>query len=1021
MNLSIPVLVWEEQDEQATSFRARPLFHPEPIVSSPQLERTLSKLTSTIRKGLSDLGREYRQDQLAAWTFDPVMVDKKFSFEFRFKRRTVRGNFLVVLLPDHSPRVAFCPELPGLMFEVSRGQDLRERSKEVLEQYFSRGDGASLETELTSRAWISEVEVDFAVPSTPPKPKVDPTRMSLGGRSTDDGGQELMQVGRCLDDAYPNSLHACLDRECEAQRLEKALAQKERSGQVVVGARKVGKTALIHEQVRRFREAKRHSPRRFWLLSPQRLISGMSIVGQWESRVTSILDYAADKDLVLVFDDLLGLLSAGKTRDSNLCVADVLKPYLQDRKIRVLAEASPEAWAVLRERDRGLADLLSVNPLAPTSESATLAIALEQVRAAERIHGCQFSVESLGTAIDLQRRYISDAVFPGKAAAFLSRLATRYPGQEIGKAKTLEYFHSTTGLDLRLLESEASWSRDDVQQELQELIWGQPEAVSAAVDAVMLYKAGLNDPRRPLASFLFVGPTGVGKTECAKALAQVLFTDPSRLLRFDMNEYVSPDSASRLVGTFHQPDGLLTSAVRRQPFCVLLLDEIEKAHHEVFQLLLQVLGDGRLTDARGRTVDFTHALIVMTSNLGAEEASRPIGLTGKEQQEGLTYRRAAEEFFSPEFFNRLDRVVPFGRLGREQVTELAKRLLRRFLTREGLVRRQCHLQVSQAAMEKVVDLGFHPKLGARALKRSIEAAIAGPISDRLAGLSGEVPTVITLVANPELSVQVRELQVCAPGLARPRWGAELLGRVEAVLSQRESALGSLEPLVVDGELTAQQLDYFNLKDRVRRVRGICARLASLGERRQQRQEIGHSLLLTRNWEQLLSGSPVESLRAVGQTRTNHGDERPLEGKLAELLAELSPLTLPGQEESATLEIPIERANQSWVERLLGLYREMFRSWEFTVKETLSSTSACLEITGPDAQAWAASEAGFHLLTGPSGMVLLEVLGGEHVRRVYSDRQGGLDLNTGWMSELFPTPREFEMLVLTGQPALGAVL
>ncbi len=1025
MNLSVPVLVWSSVEEH-TIYHVRPLFHPAPLVSNARLERALAKLASSIRRELHALGDQAKQDDLAAWAFDPPLVDKRFSFELPFKRRTVRGNFLVVLLPDQTPRVAFCPELPDLWFEVSRGSDLRECARAALEQYFSRGPGAEMPAEHEIRAWVTQLEVDFAVPSTPSRLDHDPTRLILGGRPAESGWRALERVGRCLDDDYPHDLFPCLGRDFEAEQVHKSLENRARDGLVVVGARKVGKTSLLHEQVRRSRESGLHSSRRFWLLSPQRLISGMSFVGQWESRVLAILNYAEEKNLVLVFDDLLGLLSAGVTRDSNLSVADVLKPYLQNRRVRVLAEATSEAWSILRERDRGLADLFTPVHLHPTGDAQTFTIALEQVRAAERTHHCRFHLEALTNSIELQRRYVRDAVFPGKVANFLRRLATRHPREEVGKEQVTQYFHATSGLDLRLLKKATPWSREQVITELRDHLIGQPDAVEAAADALMACKAGLNDPDRPLASYLFVGPTGVGKTECAKALARVLFSDITRLLRFDMNEYGAPGSAARLVGTFHDPDGLLTSSVRRQPFCVLLLDEIEKAHPEVFQLLLQLLSDGRLTDARGRTVDFTQTLVVLTSNLGAQEAGRTIGLTSKVAQEGLSYRRAVEDFFSPEFFNRLDRIVVFSRLERAEVAELAQRLLKKFLRREGLVRRQCHLQISRAAMEKVVDLGFHPKLGARALKRSIEAAIASPLAKKLSTLDGGSPTVITLTAEPELTVNVRELRAAAPNppLASPT--RELLRRVDSYLESKEASLEIPETTVVDGELTAQQLRYYAFKDRIRRARGLAARLShQLSQTRPsqpRRGEVEHSLLMTGDWSQVLQKPSLsDALRAVAQTRTERGDERSRQLRLCELIAELAPLGWSGEEEQAVLEIPLETGNREWGEKLHGLYRELFLNGDFQVKSWLEPTSARLEISGPDASRLVEAEAGFHLFATPQRLQLLEVLGGDSVVRAYSPTFGTLDLRSGWMSPGLPTARELELLLLTGIAPLGESL
>src|SRR5262249_7994327 len=250
----------------------------------------------------------------------------------------------------------------------------------------------------------------------------------------------------------------------------------------------------------------------------------------------------------------------------------------------------------------------------------------------------------------------------------------------------------------------------------------------------------------------------VGKTQCAKALATYLFGDAEKLVRFDMNEFIEAGSAARLVGTFFNPEGLLTAAVRRQPFAVVLLDEIEKAHPEVFDLLLQVLGEGRLTDALGRTVDFSNTIIILTSNLGVREAQASIGYHAGDGHNREVYALAAERFFRPEFFNRLDRIVPFDRLGREDVGRIARLLIGDLFQREGLRRRKSILRVEERALDRVVDQGFDPVLGARALKRAIERQLTQPISARLAEGVPETLTVVGVYPSGDgLAVDVRGL------------------------------------------------------------------------------------------------------------------------------------------------------------------------------------------------------------------------------------------------------------------------
>lgn len=1030
MRFIIPVLVNQSVFENEPLYSARPLFLPEPEVSGRLLERVLAKLTGAVRKMLNQCAQSHRLEELATFTFQPNLYEKSFRLELYQKKRTVKGDFLVVVLPDHEPRVAFCPLLPDLWFQVERGADLRQRTMEVLDHYFSRGRGQNLPAEWPQQSWLSEIEIPFKIPEQPPKPAHDPNMMILGGPPVSQGWLELEKVGRSLDDLYPHDLSQCLCRETETARLYRALSAETRTSQLLVGARKVGKTTLIHEMVRRsYHESKKSAPgRRFWLLSPQRLISGMSYLGQWEARLLSILKYADEKDLVLVFDDLLGLFSAGVSRDSNLCVADVLKPYLQQNKIRILAEATPEGLSILRERDRGFADLFHLHRLHETGDSQTLRIALEEVRTGERLHACRFHPTSVLAAVNLQRRYVKDSVFPGKAATFLRRLASRKRQSAVNLEDVYEYFHSISGIDFKFLVDSVALKRADVLAEMQKQVMGQPLAVEAAADAVMMCKSRLCDPSRPIASLLFVGPTGVGKTECAKSLARYLFQEEERLVRFDMNEFVNPGSAARLVGTFHQPDGLLTSAVRRQPFCVLLLDELEKAHQEVFNLLLQVLGDGRLTDARGRTVDFTQTIIVMTSNLGVREAGKPLGLRSKEDEADLTYRRAVEQFFPPEFFNRLDRIVPFQRLSRADTKALASRILSKVLGREGLVRRQCILNVSDEATEKIVDLGYHPELGARALKRSIEQAISNPVSARLTEMKPNSPTVISIDAAPELVVTVRELRASEvkPGALTSELNSSYLTRLEASFQRLERYLHENDSQeLIDEELSSSTIWHYALQDRLRRARAIASKLAFYLQQDSPMKrplETGHRLLQPERWEDLLeASSPSQALREIGERLPVRSDVRRLQSKFAELQAELALLTNRGEDKPAKLRFSFAPTSQELARKLLNSLREALAGSDFEVRSELSEQSARLELIGPRAHDIARSEAGFHLFSQAEGLAVIEAYLEEErdkevrVLRLYDEQHGVLDLRTGWYCPDFPNTVETTILILSGVP------
>jgi ATP-dependent Clp protease ATP-binding subunit ClpA len=754
MNLSIPLYIEEHKipHQPNPQFVLRPLFFPAPREVGQQLSSAMSKLAREIRKLLDNLAEMPRQETLVPWTFSPPLNDETVKFTLQLRRQTAQCRFVVVSFEAFDRRFAFTPSLPDVWFEIARGQTVSDRAREVITDHFRRLEKADddfvISKDLTtfSRAWITPLEID--VHPHPKLPKPSPAGLlAIFSQEKPDGRRELEKVGRCLDWQYPDELDRVVLRDPETTELVRLLAEPDRRPVLLLGPRKVGKTAIIHEAVWR-RVNERKSPyiaeRNVWLLSPPRLISGMSYVGQWESRVLAIFEQARNKSHVLYFDDVLGLYHAGVSADSDLNVAAVMRPWIERREFRMLAEMTPQAFRVLQERDRGLADQFHVLPIREPPESDSRRILIHVVRRMEASHKCRFHLDVLPTVMDLQRRYVRDQSMPGKAAGFLSQLGLKYRERDITRQNALAEFGAKSGLSVGFLDTASKLERREVVSALSKLVIGQDEAVGALTDVVAIAKARLNDPDRPLGAFLFLGPTGVGKTQAAKSLATYLFGDESRLVRFDMNEYVEPGSLARLIGTFQQPDGLLTSAIRRQPYCVLLLDEIEKASPDVFDLLLQVLGEGRLTDALGRTSDFTSAIIIMTSNLGTREASSSFGLRPANASRRAIFLDAAKQFFRPEFFNRLDRIVPFVPLDRTDIAAIARQLISSLFRREGLVHRRCVLQVEPAAMDRIIEQGYHPQLGARALKRAIERQLTQPIANRLATLAPDAPTVVTI-------------------------------------------------------------------------------------------------------------------------------------------------------------------------------------------------------------------------------------------------------------------------------------
>ncbi|MBK8208231.1 MAG: ATP-dependent Clp protease ATP-binding subunit [Planctomycetes bacterium] len=831
MKFNLPVYCEKQSGDKGDVFYVRTLFATGLEASRPELKRASDSLTAIVQKGLRRCVSEARHEDVANLAFSPELHEQAVTVHLELRRRTFDVRFLFAIFEAAGRRIAYTPRLPALAFELGRKEDLATRAAEVFTAYYRKLEREDKPFDaandgIKGSAWLSTLDFNLDVDASW-NPAPEERRAEIGGFANMNGAAELQRVGRLVNALYPDDLGRAIRRDDEVSELARLLGEKASRPVVVRGRSGVGKTAIIHETVRRMMEARGKGSERnqVWLVSPQRLISGMMFVGQWENRLHAILAECRRRSHVLYFDDLVGLFRAGISASSKVSVAAVLKPHLERREVRVLAECTPEAFRVLTELDRSFADLFHVLPLEQPNEAETLRILIHQQRELESRLECRFDLEALPTTLDLSTRYRREQAFPGKAAGFLSQLAVKHRKEPVTRRDVLAEFQARSGLAVTFLDEHARLSRDDIRQGLRSRIVGQDGAVEAMCDAISIAKARLNDPDKPLGSLLFLGPTGVGKTECAKALAEFLYGSAERLLRFDMNEYPEAHSVARLAGTIHEPEGLLTGAVRRQPFSVILLDEIEKAHPAAFDLLLQVLGEGRLTDALGRTADFSNCIIVLTSNLGAREAEGGMGLAGHDSRGDDAYVQAARRFFRPEFFNRLDHIVPFSRLSREQVGEISRHLLHDVLTREGLQRRRCILQVDPLAMERVVDRGFHPTLGARAIRREIERQLTLPLAARLAELKPDVPVLVSLMARgDEIAVATSPLHADAYAADAAARLADLppddaIAVIDKLLNAAETQLEALKPqgAISGGDVNPALQRYYAIKAQVEAI------------------------------------------------------------------------------------------------------------------------------------------------------------------------------------------------------------
>ena len=465
---------------------------------------------------------------------------------------------------------------------------------------------------------------------------------------------------------------------------------------------------------------------RVWSTSASRLVAGMNYLGQWEQRCLDVIEELSAAHDVLFVDRVAPLCST----QTSTSIADMFAPAMQVGDAVLVAECNDEEFEQLSARYPGFLGQFLVVRIEPKAGSAMPPLMLEyQARLDERR---TFTNEAVRTVVRLLEFFARDRGFPGKAFRFLDWLDQAEPIDapvEMDADAVTQAFARSTGLPLELISEREAAGRERVSARLREGVVGQDGACHTAAGLLTRFKAGLCDPGRPIGSLFFVGPTGVGKTELAKQLARVMFSDADRMIRLDMSEYMLPGSGQRLLGTGQGAQSLVEQ-VRRQPLSLVLLDEVEKAHPEVFDLLLAMLGEGRMTDDEGRLVDFRMTLVVMTSNLGVKKTAAA-GF-GEAEDGDAALLGAVRAHFRPEFFNRIDAIVPFGRLSREDILRVVDLELDKVGRRPGLRDRNLTLHVDGGARARLAELGWHPTRGARPLKRVIEERIISPIAVRLA-------------------------------------------------------------------------------------------------------------------------------------------------------------------------------------------------------------------------------------------------------------------------------------------------
>ncbi len=639
---------------------------------------------------------------------------------------------------DIVPTVGFQRVLQRSVYQAQSSQKNSVNAMNVFVSIFSEKESHAVYMLKLNN--ISRLDVMEGISSQLADTTVEETKKVANEKQTKPSSLESFTINLC-EKARLGEIDPLLGRDEEVLRTVQVLSRRRKNNPLLVGQAGVGKTAIAQGLAKKIVDGKVPDVLKdttIYSLDVGVLIAGTKYRGDFEKRLKSVLvDLEENKNSILFIDEVHTLIGAGSVSGGSLDASNILKPALADGTLKCIGSTTYEEFRKVFEKDHALARRFQKIDIEEPSVEDTIKILHGLKKYYQTHHNVKFSSAALASAAELTHRHIGDRRLPDKAIDVIDEVGALQqilPKSKrkinIGVAEIENIVAKLARIPSRQVNSDDKSQLKNLKEELKLGVFGQDSAVESLASAIKLARSGLSPIEQPIGSFLFAGPTGVGKTEICKQLSRIMGV---KLLRFDMSEYMERHSISKLIGSppgyvGYDEGGLLTESVNSNPYAVLLLDEIEKAHPDIFNLLLQVMDYGILTDANGREVDFRNVILVMTSNVGAHSVQRAsIGFN--EQDHSLDYDGELKKTFTPEFRNRLSEIIYFNSLSEEVVVYVVNKFL--FELEDVLEQKNVSLIISDAARKWFAKNGYDSKMGARPMVRLIEREIRKPLADEL--------------------------------------------------------------------------------------------------------------------------------------------------------------------------------------------------------------------------------------------------------------------------------------------------